>query len=248
MRRRTMRGRRGDPHDSLVPYVVLILVVFSWELLRFSFFVTLPLTCVPTYALWTAPSAGAWPLFGSFAVVFALLLAWTIAVSIDLRRARWLDRGLVVAGGIAVLVVCAGLWSVLDSMQRQSDDDAGAYSAWLRTPEWPVFDDACRLAQPYLGTWNVVSIEAPFLGQTFPYERVELRRDWSLTAGRSRFGRSFDGHWHPSDRRRGSPGWLSTDEVEGIWDWTLSGDRLTLKTWFEMDQPTSTVVLERAAP
>ena len=223
---------------------MLITTLLSWHYFRVSVFFSVPLTCMPTYDFWTRPAGSAWPLFGSFALVFTLLFIWIGALWFDLRGANRTDRRLVGLCGLVVAIVGACLCFVLGAIELNYFKDAGGYASWLREDPWFPGPSVCDEAKPFLGKWEVVSTDVPFLGQEFPYESVELRRDLSLVASYGRFTKPHEGSWGPPQHWR-QVGWISTDEIDGAWTWEMNGDTLFLSTPEEWEEPISRVVLRR---
>ncbi len=241
------RARRTkERRISSIPLVVLITTLLSWHFFRLSVFFSVPLTCMPTYDFWTRPAGSSWPLFGSFTLVFTLLFIWIGALCFDLRNGNRTDMRLVALCGLVVTAIGACLWFVLGAIQLNYYTDDGGYASWLREPPWLPGPSVCDEAKPYLGGWEVVSIEVPFLGQEFPYESVEFRRDLSLVASYGRFRKPVEGYWGPPQHWR-QVGWITTDEIDGAWTWKLSGDTIFLSTPEEWEEPISRVVLRRLA-
>lgn len=245
MRRRQAR-RSGRGIGSYLPLFVTVAILLSWHFFRIGMFLSLSAVCAPLEEFWVLPNGHRWPLFGSFALVFLLLMAWNVLVWFDARG--WVDRALVVANGLALVSITFSLLGLLGLVQLEHYKRSGGYATWNRTPPEFFADITCEVADSYLGTWEVESEDAPFLGQTFPFSSIELRRDLTFSGSRGRFVDPVPGRWEPSGTNHwGAAGWIVSEEVYGIWNFQLGeeGSRLTLTTPEQMEIPVSRVVLVR---
>ena len=241
---RWRKRQNGERRISSLPLLVVIVTLLSWTLFRLSIFFSVPLTCMPTYEFWTQPAGDAWPLFGSFVLVFVLLLIWICALWFDLSDGPRIHRRLVAIAGFGVCAICASLWYVLGAIQLNYDDDAGLHSAWLRDRRYSFERSDCDEARPYLGDWRVEAVEAPFPGPVFPYTSLVLRRDFSLKATRVSEREPVFGRWRPPH-----PfvlgGSISTDDLTGRWLFELEGDTLSLVAPEGSTEPFTRIVLRR---
>ena len=239
---RRKSGRSHLEEQSFVPLLVVICILTTWHLFRTAIFFSVPQHCLPTYEFWIEALPPNWPLWGGFVAVFYLLLAWVVCLVFS---ARPTERKLLMACVAGILLIGYGLTAASDSMEviylQETSDD----SAWNRTQKdsWEQ-SSSCENAKPYLGKWRVVSTHSPFLGQEFPYRTIELRRDGSASANVSKYRDPIPSYWNPPSSWS-NIGWIGNDKINGYWTFELQQDRLTLITPDDLDQPISTVVLER---
>jgi hypothetical protein len=222
----------------------MIAIMMTWHLFRTSMFFSVPLRCLPPHEFWVDSAGNRWPLFASFSLVFVLLLAWVVCLIVDSARSRLLDQALLTVCGASLLGIGFGLWSVLDEMTVVYHQELGSYVEWNRTENKPWMVGDCDRAKPFLGEWRVVAVETPFLGQEFPYDIVEFRRDLTLSSSRGQSQQPHEGRWGPPNGWMGY-GWIHTDEIDGAWNFQLDETKLTLSTPVEWEEPISIVVLER---
>ena len=238
-------ARRTPTHAvSLSPLIAMTAILMTWHLFRTSVFFSVPLRCLPPHEFWVDSAGDRWPLFASFSLVFVLLLAWVVCLIVDSTRSRPIDRALLAACGASLLGIGFGLSSVLDEMTVVYHEELSTYGEWNRTEAEPWMMRECDRAKPFVGVWRVVSVETPFLGQEFPYDVVEFRRDLTVSTSRGKYRQPHEGRWGPPNARLNN-GWVETDEVGGGWNFLLDDTTLTLSTPVEWEEPISIVVLER---
>ena len=224
-----------------IPLLVVTAIVTTWTLFRIAIFFSIPQFCLPPYEFWIDTAPSRWPLFGVFVFVFFLLAAWTACLILVANRT---DRRFLMLCGAATLLIGFGLVSVSNSMEVIYLQETNGFAQWLQNPDARWDRRVCDDAKPFLGEWRVVYVESPFLGQQFSYETVELKRDRTFLASNGRFREPTEGYWNPPSTWD-DVGTIWTSEQDGVWVFDLEGIRLTLTTPVALEEPISTVILER---
>lgn len=223
-----------------LPFLVTIATLLVWHFYRVSFLSSLWATCLPTHEFWFVRYGGSWPLFGSFALVLLLLIGWNTVAWFDPEARTRVDRIILILNAGALLSVVFVLSRLIEVAQISSYVWESGYAVWNRTEE--EYFPECGAAEPYVGIWDVASVEIPLLGQHFPYGWIEFRRNLTFSASRSRFVDPVEGRWRPWERDLAI---LWTEDLEGVWNLRLEDSRLTLVTPDSMGTPISRIVLLR---
>jgi hypothetical protein len=195
--------------------------------------------------IWFDSAGARWPLFGAFALVFFLLLAWNLSY---LRNREVLghrtDLAIVVFNSIALLAIGVALFVQVRASSIRFYYEKNEV-AWNVSRSTFRRENTCELAAEYLGTWQVMSRENPTLAQDFPAGWITFHRNLTFDAANSKMSASESGHWSPNEWMPII--WLSSDTWgDSIWEPSFSEDgTLVLATpAFEPD-PVTTVTLRR---
>jgi len=183
-----------------------------------------------------------WPLFGYFAVAFAMLFVLDVGLLTD--RAVRSDRSaiaIIVANAVALAAVGVGLAKQVDTYAVQYLDRRGLL-AWITSRGFDPFGPGvCELSRPYLGRWRVVTRTSPEDSRLFASRWIDLKYDLTFDAGDSPWSPS---EWSPTRAGRWGPGewggpfWLSLDgEGYSTWHAILRDGQLLLDPWEEDDPP-----------
>jgi hypothetical protein len=228
------------------PAVVFILLLTIWHLFRVSAAFGLMNRCLPSYEFWTSTNSGSWPLLGSFALVFCLLLAWCVASLLNPTTVSISDRRILVFSAAVIVAALYGFWSIFGAIQVQYQYDSGEL-AWNDTNPFWFGTEECEASKPFLGEWAVASSSLPSLEDPLPYERVTISRDLSVVATGTDKAIVHDGWFGPPGTNwyEAEVGWLSAGRLRGRWKFSLEEDRLTLESQSEQEDFSRTIVLER---
>lgn len=241
-----MKRRRDYCPETPPLLLVTAAILVAWSLYRFALFLSVQYRCVSMSEIWFDSGGTRWPLFGVFALVFLLLLAWDLTYLRNPNvRKRHTDLAIVVLNAVALLAIGIALTAQVRASSIRFYYRQGA-AAWNTSGSPFGSSNTCELASKYLGTWEVVSRKKPTWAQNFPSEWIEFHRDLTFDAADSDTPMRGSGWWSPTGWT--SILWLSSDAWgDSIWEPSFSEDGILLLATpsFEPDAVTR-VVLRRA--
>ncbi|MDH3510097.1 MAG: hypothetical protein OER85_04490 [Gammaproteobacteria bacterium] len=247
-KRTTFRLQRLVPNnlESVIPLLITVSILLAGLLLRIGATVVITgARCYPLNEYLFGSANYDLPLVGSFILVFTLLFIWNGAVVFSPLARSLSNRIILGLNALAIVAIGLGIASMFKAGEISHLRETGAYEPWLISQPGLFQFDECEAAKPFLGRWQIESIQLSLAAAPFPDDWIEFRRDLTIRAAFRGEAQVVKGNWQPPGMLGTQRGWISGTGFGAAWHFTLDGEQLVLEKPKDVIMPEAEVRLRR---